>query len=105
MVAHKYITNCELFAEHSTRQRPRRRQKMTVIRITVIQMMILNRNLLRGKLCDPIFIMVTSKKEKRDKEIVHKVLFISSIVAHKYITYCKLFIECSTRKGPGTRTK
>ena len=73
--------------------------------MAVIQMMILNRNLLRGKLCSLIFITVTGKKEERGKEIVHKVLLISSTVAHKYITYCKLFTEHSTRKRPRTRTK
>ena len=67
--------------------------------MTVIQMINLIRNLLCRRLCSPIFIMVTSNKEERDKEIVHKVFFISSIVAHRYITHCKLSQNIQQERG------
>ena len=72
---------------------------MTLIRMTVIQMMTLIRNLLRGKLCNPIFIMMMNNKEERYKEIVHEVFSISSIIAHKYITRCKLSQNIQQERG------
>ena len=43
--------------------------------------------------------MMTNNKEERDKEIVQKVFFISSMVAHKYITRCKLSQNIQQERG------
>ena len=43
--------------------------------------------------------MMKNNKEERDKEIVHKVFFISSIVAHKYIIRCKLSQNIQQERG------
>jgi len=70
----------------------------------VIQMMNLIRNLLRGKLCNPIFIMMTNNKEERDKEIVHEVfLFLQLLLIN--ILHVVNFHRTFNKKGAKNKNK
>ena len=71
--------------------------------MAVIQMMNLIRNLLRGKLCNPIFIMMTNNKEERDKEIVHDVLFLQLLLIN--ILHVVNFHRTFNKKGAKNKNK